>query len=160
MRRMQGLFDLFLLIQGPSRSRFFWLGLPLILLLVTAPQGLWAEPEETPLTPSALPTTPEQPAPAERPLLAGQKLLESNCSACHPAPAPQDHLPSEWPSILQRMGPMAFLSETDTQEILAYIQAVQTGNMGLFPSTSSPQAESEPQIPLSPTAPSPTPNGP
>ena len=55
-------------------------------------------------------------------VVAGKKLMETRCSACHVAPRPDSHTQAEWPSILNEMAPRAFLRPSDMKTIQAYLE--------------------------------------
>jgi|GEM_PF-4313184 len=58
------------------------------------------------------------------PIAQGKELLASRCSTCHTAPAPTVHALSDWPAVLNRMAPRAFLSPDEEKLIMQYFQSV------------------------------------
>ncbi|MHB8417103.1 MAG: hypothetical protein ACYDCL_03440 [Myxococcales bacterium] len=69
---------------------------------------------------AAAPPMPPPDAPAE--VRAGHDLYLTKCTLCHDAIAPAEHVPSEWPALVEKYAPRARLSPEQKAEVLAYVQ--------------------------------------
>jgi hypothetical protein len=52
---------------------------------------------------------------------AGETLMNERCSTCHQVPDIKSHPLSEWPSIINRMAPQAFLRESEVKLLNQYV---------------------------------------
>jgi hypothetical protein len=64
------------------------------------------------------------------PIQQGKILLEARCSSCHATPQPSTHTLSEWPTVLSRMAPRAFLRESEVKLIEQYLENDLKSNAG------------------------------
>lgn len=117
----------------PNKADLCLLLLPLLLAAVTCSRaevavsdsgvGKVAVTAEAAKKPVKKPKKTKNDPALTDPLLQGKSILENRCSTCHVAPKPEEHAASEWPAILNRMGPRAFLRQSDMQQIQAYIDS-------------------------------------
>ncbi len=49
------------------------------------------------------------------------RLYEARCGVCHVAYPREEHAPSEWPKILDVMGPRAGLTRSQRERVLRYL---------------------------------------
>lgn len=72
-----------------------------------------------PATAEAKPT----PTPAADPIAIGQSIYQSKCADCHKLPRPGDYDQADWAHIIVKMSHKAHLSEEETTQVLAYVNA-------------------------------------
>lgn len=90
---------------------------------VTTPSAESSSPEETSHTAaSGKKHTKHHEQEALDPIQQGQMLMETRCSTCHSAPRPSTHTMAEWPAVLNRMAPRAFLRDSEAQLIQQYLE--------------------------------------
>jgi len=84
----------------------------------------------TPTTPvGSVPTTPAGTrTPAEgsttkTPEMMGQSTYNAKCGRCHGLKVTTDYTPDRWVSIMQVMAGKANLSDTEKENVLAYVKA-------------------------------------
>jgi hypothetical protein len=73
----------------------------------------------TPLSPAAevAPLTPKE-------RLQAKAMLSQRCGSCHVVPKPQDHTQKEWPGIINRMGPQAYLRPAEVSLLKRYMETM------------------------------------
>lgn len=54
---------------------------------------------------------------------SGQGIFESKCGRCHELPSPSAYSVKRWEPIMDHMAPKAFLTETEKNLVLDYVQA-------------------------------------
>ncbi len=52
-----------------------------------------------------------------------RRLYEARCGICHVPFAREHYLPSEWPGILDEMGPRAGLTRSQRERVLGWVTA-------------------------------------
>jgi hypothetical protein len=50
-----------------------------------------------------------------------RRLYEARCGVCHVAYPREEHVPAEWPKILDVMGPRAGLTRSQRERVLRYL---------------------------------------
>lgn len=74
--------------------------------------------------PASPPAAVEVPKPATPdPIAVGQMVYQSKCYQCHDLPKTSDYPKTEWSDIMVRMSRKAHLSEAETEQVLAYVNA-------------------------------------
>jgi hypothetical protein len=48
-------------------------------------------------------------------------VYEARCALCHPAWAPTDYAPAEWPALVDKFAPLAGLTRAERDAVLAYL---------------------------------------
>lgn len=71
--------------------------------------------------PSTTTTSPSNTAVAK--VEAGHQVYNAKCGRCHALKEPSHYTAERWVPILQSMAPKARLSEEETANVLAYVQA-------------------------------------
>ena len=104
------------------------LGLCLLMLTLTECK---TSSKSTKSTTSA--TTTSAPVPAEPKLNAtdpvvtaiaiGESVYQAKCVDCHKLPVPSEYNHTEWADIMVKMSRKAHLSDTETSQVLAYVNA-------------------------------------
>jgi len=56
-------------------------------------------------------------------LTAGKNVYETKCIKCHGAKATDVYTPERWDAILKIMIPKALLTESETEQVTAYVKA-------------------------------------
>ena len=89
-------------------------------------------PSSTPASPAAIPSVPSTPqgtrTPTERsgtksPEMLGQSTFNVKCGKCHGLKVTTDYTADRWVSIMQVMATKAQLTETEKENVLAYVKA-------------------------------------
>lgn len=89
-------------------------------------------PSLTPASPAAIPSVPSTPegtrTPTDRsgtksPEMLGQSTFNAKCSKCHGLKVTADYTADRWISIMQVMATKAQLTETEKENVLAYVKA-------------------------------------
>ena len=89
-------------------------------------------PSLTPASPAAIPSVPSTPegtrTPTDRsgttsPEMLGQATFNVKCGKCHGLKVTSDYTADRWISIMQVMATKAQLTETEKENVLAYVKA-------------------------------------
>jgi mono/diheme cytochrome c family protein len=76
------------------------------------------------ITPSTAKTEQAQPAVAEDvTIVTGKTLFVERCGRCHGLKKVEDYSLTEWEHIMKSMAPKAKLTELETQQVTAYVNA-------------------------------------
>jgi len=79
---------------------------------------------DKPAEPAATTTTVAKPAPQPDPAAAiaiGQSIYNAKCGECHKLPQPAQYNQADWAHIMIKMSRKAHLSESETSQVLAFI---------------------------------------
>ncbi len=88
-------------------------------------------PSSTPASPAAIPSVPSTPdgtrSPTDRsgtksPEMLGQSTYNAKCGKCHGLKVTTDYTADRWISIMQVMATKAQLTETEKENVLAYVK--------------------------------------
>ena len=67
--------------------------------------------------------TPAAPSTTASPEVAGQSTFNAKCGKCHGLKPASDYTADRWVSIMQVMAPKARLTDTEKDNVLAYVKA-------------------------------------
>jgi mono/diheme cytochrome c family protein len=77
----------------------------------------------TPITNNTPPVSSTTVATDEATISLGKTVFESRCGRCHGLKNVSDYTEQRWDGILRTMAPRARLTETETQQVAAYVKA-------------------------------------
>ena len=80
----------------------------------------------TPATPATPVTAEANPSPAPAVpdiVIAGQSVYNGKCGRCHDLPKPNQYDQFDWASIMVKMSRKAHLSDDETAQVLAFVNA-------------------------------------
>ena len=76
--------------------------------------------------PSATTVTPVEPTPAAKPdpavaIAIGESIYGAKCAECHKLPQPSQYTQADWAHIMIKMSRKAHLTDTETAQVLAFV---------------------------------------
>lgn len=93
------------------------------LVVACAPKVTPAASTTTETTTSSTSAPASTANPATAKIEAGHQVYTAKCGRCHALKEPSHYTAERWVPILQSMAPKAKLSEEETANVLAYVQA-------------------------------------
>ena len=76
-----------------------------------------------PAKPTAADVKPAAPDTLALAIASGQTVYQAKCGGCHDLPRASEYGYSEWSNIMIKMSRKAHLSDTETDQVLAYVHS-------------------------------------